>query len=53
MGFMNQWTRLWWDRVLADSDLNGYTGSDMSGFGEIKGYFGIRQINYAGIRLLD
>ena len=39
--------------VLVGSDFNGHVGSDMGGFGEIHGDFGIGQINDGGIRLLD
>ena len=41
------------DNVLVGSDFNGHVGSDMGGFGEVNGGFGIGQINDGGIRLLD
>ena len=41
------------DNVLVGGDFNGHVGSDMSGFGEVYGGFGIEQINDGGIRLLD
>ena len=41
------------DNVLVDGDFNGHVGSDMGGFGEVHGGFGIGQINDGGIRLLD
>ena len=39
--------------VLVSGDFNGHVGSDMGGFGELHGGFGIGQINDGGIRLLD
>ena len=33
--------------------INGNVGSDMVGFGEVHGGFGIEQINDGGITLLD
>ena len=41
------------DNVLVGGDFNGHVGSDMGGFGEVHGGFGIWQINDGGIRLLD
>ena len=41
------------DNVLVGGDFNGYVGSDMGGFGEVPGGFGIGQINDGGIRSLD
>ena len=41
------------EKVLVGSDFNGHVGSDMGGFGEVHGSFGIGQINDGGIRLLD
>ena len=41
------------DNVLVANDFNGHVGSDMGGFGEVHGGFGIGQINDGGIRLLD
>ena len=41
------------DNVLVGGDFNGHVGSDMGGFGEVHGGFGIGQINDEGIRLLD
>ena len=41
------------DNVLVGGDFNGHVGSDMGGFGEVHGGFGIGQINDGGIRLLD
>ena len=34
-------------------DFNGHVGSDVGGFGEVHGGFGIGQINDGGFRLLD
>ena len=39
--------------VFVGGDINGHVGSDMGGFGENHGGFGIGQINDRGIRLLD
>ena len=39
--------------VLVGSDFNCHVGSDMGGFGEVHGGFGIGQMNDGGIRLLD
>ena len=39
--------------MLVGGDFNSHVGSDMSGFGEVHEDFGIRQINYGGIRQLD
>ena len=39
--------------VLVVGDFNDHVGSDMGGFGEVHGSFGIAQINDGGIRLLD
>ena len=39
--------------VLVDGNFNGHVGSDIGGFGEVHGGFGIGQINDIGIRLLD
>ena len=39
--------------VLVGGDFNGHVGSDMGGFVEVYGGFGIAQINDGGIRLLD
>ena len=41
------------DNVLVGGDFNGHVGSDMGGFGEVHGGFGIGQINDGEIRLLD
>ena len=41
------------EKMLVGGDFNGYVGSDMGGFGEVHGGFGIGQINDGGIRLLD
>ena len=41
------------EKVLVGGDFNGHVGSDMGGFGEVHGGFGIGQINDGGIRLLD
>ena len=38
--------------MLVGSDFDGHVGSDMGGFGEVHGGFGIGQIN-GGIKLLD
>ena len=38
--------------VLVGGDFNGHVSSDMGGFGEVHGGFGIGQINDGGIRLL-
>ena len=40
------------EMVLVGGDFNGYVGSDMGGFGEVHGGFGIVQINDGGIKLL-
>ena len=39
--------------LLVGRDFNDHVGSDMGGFGEVHGGFGIGQINDGGIRLLD
>ena len=39
--------------LLVGGDFNGHVGSDMGGFGEVHGGFGVGQINEGGIRLLD
>ena len=39
--------------VLLGGNFNGHVGSDMGGFREVHGGFGIGQINHGGIRLLD
>ena len=39
--------------VLVGGDFSGHDASDMSGFGEVHGDFGIGQINDGWIRLLD
>ena len=41
------------ERVLVDGDFNGHVGSNMGGFGEVHGSFGIGQIYDGGIRFLD
>ena len=41
------------DKVLVGDDFNGHVVSDMFGFGEFHGGFGIGQINDGGITLLD
>ena len=41
------------EKVLVGGDFNGHVGSDMGGFGEVHGGFGIEQTNHGGIRLLD
>ena len=41
------------DNVLVTGNFNGHVGSDIGGFGEVLGGFGIGQINDGGIRLLD
>ena len=41
------------DNVLVGGDFKGHVGSDMGGFGEVHGGFGIGQINDRGTRLLD
>ena len=41
------------EKVLVGGDFNGHVGSDMGGFEEVHGGFGIGQINDGGIRLLD
>ena len=41
------------EKMLVGGDCNRYVGSDMGGFGEVHGVFGIGQINDRGIRLLD
>ena len=40
-------------KVLVGGDFIGHVGSDMGGFGEVHGGFGIRQVNNGGYRLLD
>ena len=35
------------------SDFDSHVGSDMGGFGEVRGDFGIGQIKDGGIRFLD
>ena len=40
-------------KVLVGGDINDHVGSDMGGFGEVRGGFGVGQINDGGIRLLD
>ena len=39
--------------VLVGGDFIGHVGSDIGGFGEVHGGFGIRQINDEGSRLSD
>ena len=39
--------------VLVGDDFNGHVDTDMGGFGEVHGGFGIGQTNYGGIKLLD
>ena len=39
--------------VLVGGDFIGRVGSDIGGFGEVHGGFGIRQINDQGSRLSD
>ena len=39
--------------VLVGGDFNVHVGSDIGGFGEVHGGFGIRQINGGGTRLLE
>ena len=41
------------EKVLVGGEFNGHVGSDMGGFGEVHGGFGVGQINDGGIRLLD
>ena len=41
------------DNLLVVSDFNSHVDSDMGGFGEVHGDFGIGQINDGGIRLSD
>ena len=41
------------EKVLVGNDFNGHVGSDMCGFGEVYGGFGVGQINDGWIRLLD
>ena len=41
------------EKVLKGGDFNGHIVSDMGGFGEVHGGFGIGQINDRRIRLLD
>ena len=41
------------EKVLVGGDFNGHVGSDMGGFGEARGGFGIEQINDGEIELLD
>ena len=38
--------------VLVGGGLNGHVGTDMGGFGQVHGVFGIGQINDGGVRLL-
>ena len=40
------------ENVFVGGDFNGHVGSDVGGFGEVHGGFGIGQINDGGIRLL-
>ena len=40
-------------KVLVGGDFNSHVGSDVGGFGEVHGGFGIGQINDGGSRLLD
>ena len=37
-------------KVLVGGDINDHVGSDMGGFGEVRGGFGVGQINDGGIR---
>ena len=39
--------------VLVGGDFKGHVGSDMGGFEEVHGGFGIEQMNDGGIRLMD
>ena len=39
--------------VLVGGDFNCHVSSDVGGFGEVHGGFGIGQINDGGIKLLD
>ena len=41
------------EKTLVGGDFNGHVGSDMGGFREVHGGFGIGQINNGWIRLLD
>ena len=41
------------EKVLVGGDSNGHVGNVMGGCGEVRGGFGIGQINDGGIRLLD
>ena len=41
------------EKVLVGSDFDSHVGSDMGGFGEVHGNFGIGQIKDGGIRFLD
>ena len=41
------------EKVLVGGDFNGHVRSDMGGFGEVHGGFGIGQVNDGGTRLLD
>ena len=41
------------EKVLVGGDFNDHVDSDMSGFGEVHGGFGIWKMNNGGIRLLD
>ena len=41
------------EKVLVGGDFNGHAGSDMGGFREARGDFGIGQIHDGGVRLLD
>ena len=41
------------EKVLVGGDFNGHVGSDMGGFREARGGFGIGQINDGGVRFLD
>ena len=40
------------EKVLVGGDFNGHVISDMVGFGEVRGGFGIGQINDGGMTLL-
>ena len=41
------------EKVWVGGDFNGHVRSDMGGFGEVHGGFGIGQVNDGGTRLLD
>ena len=41
------------EKVLVYDDFDGHVGSEMGGFGEVHGCFGIGQINDGGTQLLD